>query len=57
MVGLSWAHRGPMTPADIHVPEAFYRQAVCHAREIRDRYTFLDLAADSGRLDGLAEAA
>lgn len=47
----------PMTPADIHVPEAFYRQAVRHAREIRDRYTFLDLAADSGRLDGLAEAA
>jgi glycerol-1-phosphate dehydrogenase [NAD(P)+] len=47
----------PVKPADIHVPDAFYRQAVRHAREIRDRYTFLDLAADSGRLDGLAEAA
>jgi len=47
----------PVTPRDIHLPEAFYRQAVRHAREIRDRYTFLDLAAESGRLDSLAEAA
>jgi glycerol-1-phosphate dehydrogenase [NAD(P)+] len=47
----------PVRPRDIHLPEAFYRQAVRHAREIRDRYTFLDLAAESGRLDSLAEAA
>jgi glycerol-1-phosphate dehydrogenase [NAD(P)+] len=47
----------PVSPRDIHLPEAFYRQAVRHAREIRDRYTFLDLAAESGRLDSLAEAA
>ena len=47
----------PTRPADIHIPEAFYRQAVLHAREIRDRYTFLDLAAESGRLDSLAAAA
>src|SRR5215469_6006456 len=47
----------PVAPRDIHLPEAFYRQAVRHAREIRDRYTFLDLAAESGRLDDLAEAA
>jgi len=47
----------PLRPQDIHVPEAFYRQAVRHAREIRERYTFLDLAADSGRLDNLAAAA
>ena len=46
----------PIRPADIHVPADFYRRAVRHAREIRDRYTFLDLAADSGRLDRLAEA-
>ena len=47
----------PTRPADIHIPEAFYRQAVLQAREIRDRYTFLDLAAESGRLDSLAAAA
>jgi glycerol-1-phosphate dehydrogenase [NAD(P)+] len=47
----------PTRAADIHIPEAFYRQAVLHAREIRDRYTFLDLAAESGRLDASAAAA
>ena len=47
----------PTRPVDIHVPQAFYRQAVLQAREIRDRYSFLDLAAESGRLDYLAAAA
>ncbi len=47
----------PTRAADIHIPEAFYRQAVLHAREIRDRYTFLDLAAESGHLDASAAAA
>jgi glycerol-1-phosphate dehydrogenase [NAD(P)+] len=47
----------PTRAADIHIPESFYRQAVLHAREIRDRYTFLDLAAESGRLDSSAAAA
>jgi glycerol-1-phosphate dehydrogenase [NAD(P)+] len=45
----------PMKPQDVSWPEPFYRTALRHAREIRNRYTFLDLAADSGRLDGLAE--
>lgn len=44
----------PTTPADIHVPPAAYRQAVLHAREIRNRYTFLDLAAAAGSLPALA---
>ena len=47
----------PTRPADIHVPKDFYREAVLHAREIRDRYGFLDLAADSGRLRALAAMA
>lgn len=47
----------PTRPADIHVPEGFYREAVVHAREIRDRYGFLDLAADSGQLQALATQA
>ena len=38
----------PRTPEELGWPRAFYRGAVQHAREIRDRYTFLDLAADSG---------
>jgi len=41
----------PRRPEDLHWPPGFYREAVRHAREIRDRYTFLDLAADSGMLD------
>jgi glycerol-1-phosphate dehydrogenase [NAD(P)+] len=41
----------PCRPEDLHWPRAFYRDAVRHAREIRDRYTFLDLAADSGMLE------
>ncbi len=38
----------PTTPEALGWPPAFYWDAVRHAREIRDRYTFLDLAADSG---------
>ena len=41
----------PLRPEDLDWPRAFYRDAVTHAREIRDRYTFLDLAADSGMLE------
>jgi glycerol-1-phosphate dehydrogenase [NAD(P)+] len=39
---------------EIGVDPAFYRRAVGHAHELRDRYGFLDLAAQSGRLDGFA---
>jgi glycerol-1-phosphate dehydrogenase [NAD(P)+] len=41
----------PTTPAEIGWSEDFYASAVLHAREIRNRYTFLDLAADSGVLE------
>ncbi|HSY85000.1 MAG TPA: iron-containing alcohol dehydrogenase [Verrucomicrobiae bacterium] len=57
MAAALMAAGAPTKPADIHIPPAFYRQAVRHAREIRDRYTFLDLAAESGRLDSSAAAA
>lgn len=40
----------PMTPGDLGWSGDFYATAVRHAREIRNRYTFLDLAADSGAL-------
>jgi glycerol-1-phosphate dehydrogenase [NAD(P)+] len=44
----------PTKPAEIGVPAPFFREAVLRAREIRDRFTFLDLAALSGRLEALA---
>ena len=45
----------PTTAQDLGLPDDFYRDAVVHAREIRDRFTFLDLAADSGAFEaGLA---
>jgi glycerol-1-phosphate dehydrogenase [NAD(P)+] len=40
----------PTTPEELGWPRDFYQQALRHAREIRNRYTFLDLAADSGVL-------
>ena len=40
----------PLTPADISLERGFYEQALLHAREIRNRFTVLDLAAASGRL-------
>lgn len=40
----------PTMPKELGWPEAFYARAVSQARLIRDRYTFLDLAANSGVL-------
>ena len=41
----------PATPKDIGVTSEFFARAVHEARFLRDRYTFLDLAGDAGRLD------
>lgn len=43
----------PTTPEAIHLDRTFYEGALTHARDIRNRYTVLDLAAASGRLTGL----
>ncbi|RYH03669.1 MAG: hypothetical protein EON57_09600 [Alphaproteobacteria bacterium] len=43
----------PSTPQSIHLDRTFYDAALTHARDIRNRYTVLDLAAASGRLAGL----
>jgi glycerol-1-phosphate dehydrogenase [NAD(P)+] len=40
----------PRTPEAIGLAPADYARAVCDARFLRDRYTFLDLADDAGRL-------
>ena len=37
----------PLTP----LPRAFYEQALLRCREIRNRFTFLDLAAGAGQLE------
>jgi len=44
----------PQTPAAIGLTAEFYRRALRDARFLRDRYTFLDLAADAGRPATLA---
>lgn len=41
----------PRRYAAIGLPRAFFKNAILHAREIRNRYTFLDLAANSGLLE------
>ncbi len=42
---------GGATAGELGWDPALYRQALLHAREIRNRYSFLDLAADMGILD------
>ena len=44
---------GPVAPADIGVDASTWTAAVRHARFLRDRYTFLDLADDAGALAAL----
>lgn len=41
---------GPLTPESIHLSRAFYETALTRCREIRNRYTFLDLAGSAGCL-------
>ncbi|UCD79344.1 MAG: iron-containing alcohol dehydrogenase [Desulfobacterales bacterium] len=45
----------PRTGRDLGFPQSFYREIVLHSREVRDRFTMLDLAADSGMLEGFAD--
>jgi glycerol-1-phosphate dehydrogenase [NAD(P)+] len=54
MTRLLTAAGGPTTAADLGVPVDFYREAVVHCREMRNRFSFLDLAADSGILADFA---
>jgi glycerol-1-phosphate dehydrogenase [NAD(P)+] len=46
----------PTRPADLGWPAEFYRTALLRARQIRNRYTFLDLAGDAGLLDSFVAA-
>jgi len=46
---------GPTTASELGCDVNLYRQAVLHAREIRNRYSMLDLAADAGLLEDFVE--
>lgn len=47
----------PTTPEAIHVARPLYNAALLHAREIRNRYTVLDVLGASGRLPLLLSTA
>lgn len=44
---------GPTTPEAIHLDRSFYDAALLHGREIRNRFTVLDVMGASGRLPQL----
>lgn len=46
----------PTSATALGWPPEFYREAVMRARQIRNRFTFLDLAGDAGLLAGFAQA-
>ena len=45
---------GATTAAGLGVPVDFYREAIVYCREMRNRYSFLDIAADAGTLEAFA---
>jgi glycerol-1-phosphate dehydrogenase [NAD(P)+] len=48
--GVLEAAGAPVKPEEIYLPRPFYEEALLRSREIRNRYSFLDLAANSGKL-------
>ncbi len=45
---------GPTTAAELGLDADFYREAVRHGHEMRNRFSFVDLACDAGLLDDFA---
>ncbi len=48
--------KGPTTAKELKLDIDFYREAVRHAHEMRNRFSFADLACDAGLLDDFASA-
>ncbi len=48
---------GATTAAELGLDAAFYREAVRHAHEMRNRFSFVDIACDAGLLDDFAAEA
>lgn len=46
---------GATTAAELGVPVDLYREAIVHCREMRNRFSFLDIAADAGTLEAFAK--
>ena len=46
---------GATTAAELGVPVDLYREAIIHCREMRNRFSFLDIAADAGTLEAFAQ--
>lgn len=47
---------GPITAEALGIAPEFYREAVSHAHEMRDRFSFADIACDGGMMAQLASA-
>ncbi len=47
---------GGVTAKELGLPVDFYREAVRHGHEMRNRFSFIDLACDAGLLDDFAAA-
>jgi glycerol-1-phosphate dehydrogenase [NAD(P)+] len=47
---------GPTTPAELGLSRETWRDAVRYSREIRGRWSFVNLAADAGLLDAVLDA-
>ena len=47
---------GPTTATELGLSVDYYREAVGHAHEMRDRFSFSDIACDGGMLGQLARA-
>ena len=45
-----------LTGDDLGLKPGFYPEAVRYSRFIRDRFSFLDVAGDTGQLDAFAAA-
>jgi glycerol-1-phosphate dehydrogenase [NAD(P)+] len=53
MRGALAAAGGATTALELGLDPQLYREAVLHAREMRNRYSALDVLADSGELEAL----
>lgn len=46
---------GPTRASELGLPVKFYREAVSHAHEMRDRFSFADIASGTDKLEEFAE--
>jgi glycerol-1-phosphate dehydrogenase [NAD(P)+] len=55
MIGALREAGGPTTATEMGLDVGVYRRSLKYAREVRNRYSFLDLADDAGLLDAFVE--